>query len=214
MLVLPLFHPLHVAQQAALLDVLSSSPSSAPGRACGLAAARRPPSSGSPGWPTRLWEIAGWHPRISQRRSSPRKPGLFRQALAAHGKPLPSDFPALRTIVVAPDRRTALREAGPYLEASYRLFGQWGLFKDVVGSGKNQLDLPELLAGRIVIGAPEQCAAELVRVVRAGGFTHLVCRMQWMGMEQRISPADARAPSGARSAAATARIGLRGQRPR
>jgi len=112
--------------------------------------------------------------------------GVFRQALAAQGKPLPSDFPALRNIVVAPGRRTALREAGPYLEASYRVFGQWGLFKNVVGSGKDQLDLPELLAGRVVIGAPEECAAELVRVVRAGGFTRLVCRVQWLGMEQQL----------------------------
>ena len=43
--------------------------------------------------------------------------------------------------VGAPDRGAALREGGPFLEASYRVFGQWGLFSKVVGSGKEQLGL-------------------------------------------------------------------------
>ena len=112
---------------------------------------------------------------------------VFRQALAALGKPAPYDFPLLHNIVVAPDQGTALREAGPHLEASYRVFGQWGLFKNVVGTGKEQLNLAELLAGgRVVIGAPEECAGELARLVRTGGCTRLVCRVQWMGMEQRV----------------------------
>lgn len=248
MLVLPLFHPLHVAQQAALLDVLSSGRlvlGVAPGwqeeeyRAVGLdyrqrlgrfiesitliqrlwmekrvdfvgrhfgvlggTLALKPIQRPRP----RLWFGASTAPAVERvarladtslgdswvasahltEEVIATQAGVFRQTLAAQGKSLPSDFPALRNIVVAPDRRTALREAGPYLEASYRVFGQWGLFKNVVGAGKEQLDLPDLLAGRVVIGAPEECAAELVRVVRAGGFTRLVCRVQWMGMEQRL----------------------------
>jgi alkanesulfonate monooxygenase SsuD/methylene tetrahydromethanopterin reductase-like flavin-dependent oxidoreductase (luciferase family) len=92
----------------------------------------------------------------------------------------------LRNIVVAPDRATALREAGPFLEASYRVFGQWGLFTEVVGAGKSQLDLAELIAGRVVIGSPEECAGDLVRLARMTGFTRLIARVQWMGMDQRI----------------------------
>jgi hypothetical protein len=61
-----------------------------------------------------------------------------------------------------------------------------GLFTDVVGAGKAQLDLPELLAGRVVIGSPEECAEDLVRLARATGFTRLIARVQWMGMDQRI----------------------------
>ena len=111
---------------------------------------------------------------------------VFRQELAALGKPFPSEFPVLRNIVVAPDRETAIREAGPYIEASYRVFGQWGLFTQVVGSDKQQLDLRELLAGRVVIGGPEECATELGRLIEAVGCKRLVCRVQWMGMEQRL----------------------------
>ena len=247
MLVLPQFHPVHVAQQAALLDVISG------GRlVLGVA----------PGWHEdefrlvgvdfrerfgrfveavsvvqRLWteERVDFHGRHFELHGAtlalkplqrPRPPfwfggstapavervarladpalgdswvpsshltddviatqaGVFRAALAALGKPMQTDFPVLRNIVVAPDRDTALREAAPYLAASYRVFGDAGLFRNVVGSGKDHLDLPELLAGRVVIGAPEECAAALARTIAAGGFTRLVCRIQWLGMEQR-----------------------------
>ena len=111
---------------------------------------------------------------------------MFRRALSELGKPFPSEFAVLRNIVVAPDRETAIREAGPYLEASYRVFGQWGLFTQVVGTDKPQLDLPELLSGRVVIGGPEACAAELLRLAEAVRFGRLVCRVQWKGMEQRL----------------------------
>ena len=54
----------------------------------------------------------------------------------------------------------------------------------MAGLGKDQLDLPELLAGRVIIGGPEECALELARLARAVEFDRLVCRVQWMGMPQ------------------------------
>lgn len=111
---------------------------------------------------------------------------VFRDTLSEIGKPMPAEFPLLRNIVVAPDKATALKEAGPFLEASYRVLGQWGLFTQVVGSDKAQLELEELLAGRVIIGSPEECAEELVRLARATDFTRLVARVQWLGMDQRI----------------------------
>jgi alkanesulfonate monooxygenase SsuD/methylene tetrahydromethanopterin reductase-like flavin-dependent oxidoreductase (luciferase family) len=110
----------------------------------------------------------------------------WRDALTALGKAAPRELPVLRNIVVAPDRETALREVGPYLEASYRVFGQWGLFTEVVGVPRVPRDLTELLAGRVVIGGPEECAAELADLAQAVGLGRLVCRVQWMGMEQRL----------------------------
>lgn len=110
----------------------------------------------------------------------------FGDRLDALGKPRPKDFPLLRNIVVAEDRATAVREAGPYLAASYRVFGQWGLFNDVVGDPKATGELPDLLAGRVIMGSPEECAESLVRLAQATGFTRLIARVQWMGMEQRI----------------------------
>ena len=110
----------------------------------------------------------------------------FREALEALGKPRPARFPMLRNIVVAPDRRTAIREAGPFLEASYRVFGQWGLFQTIGGAEKGQPGLDELLAGRVVMGAPEEVAEELLSLAEATGCNRIVTRIQWLGMDQRL----------------------------
>jgi len=109
----------------------------------------------------------------------------FNARLAALGKPRPADFPLLRNIVVAEDRATALRDSVPYLSASYSVFDRWGLFTEVVGNPAAARDVPELLAGRVIIGSPEDCAEELVRLARSICFTRLIARVQWMGMEQR-----------------------------
>jgi alkanesulfonate monooxygenase SsuD/methylene tetrahydromethanopterin reductase-like flavin-dependent oxidoreductase (luciferase family) len=248
MLVLPLFNPIHVAEGAALLDVLSGGRlvlGVAPGwheaeyRAAGVEFAGRVGRFVEAVELIRqLWtepsvDFAGRHFQVSglalglKPVRRPRPPlwfggsttraveraarlvdpqagdtwvasshltsdviasqtAVFRGALAELGKPFPSPFPVLRNIVVGPDRATAVREAGPYLEASYQVFGQWGLFTKVAGGQKEQLDLPELLAGRVVIGGPEECAEELSRLAREVGFTRLVCRVQWMGMDQRL----------------------------
>lgn len=248
MLILPLFNPVHVAEDAALLDVLSGGRlilGVAPGwqqaeyRAAGIEYERRIGrfveavtiirelwTQDRVDFAGRHFQVAGLSLALKPVRR-PRPPlwfggstppaieraarladpavgdswvpsshlthdviatqaGVFRQALAGLGKPFPHEFPVLRNIVVAPDRETAVREAGPYLEASYRVFGQWNLFTQVAGADKDQLDLPELLAGRVVIGGPEECAEELARLARAVGLGRLVCRVQWMGMEQRL----------------------------
>lgn len=248
MLVLPLFHPLHVAQQAALLDIVSGGRFTlgvAPGwqedefrvlglkhgrrigrfvesltliqrlfteeavdfagkhfQAEGLTLALKPLRRPRPP----MWyggSVARAVERVARLADTSlgdswvasshlteavitEQARIFREALEAHGKRMPREFPLLRNIVVAPDRKTALREAGPSLEASYKIFGQWGLFTNVVGAGKAQLDLPELIAGRVIVGSPEECAEQLVRLARATGFTRLIARVQWLGMDQSI----------------------------
>jgi alkanesulfonate monooxygenase SsuD/methylene tetrahydromethanopterin reductase-like flavin-dependent oxidoreductase (luciferase family) len=110
----------------------------------------------------------------------------FRDKLASLGKPVPANFPVLRNIVVAPDKKTALKEAGPALSESYQVFGEWGLFREVVGAGKDQLELEELLANRVVLGSPEECAENLVALCRECGTNRVIARVQWMGMDQRV----------------------------
>ena len=115
-----------------------------------------------------------------------RQAACFRDTLEALGKPLPARFPMLRNIVVAPDRKTAVREAGPFLEASYRVFDRWGLFRTIGGAGREQPGLDELLAGRVVMGAPEEVAGELLALAGATGCNRIVTRIQWLGMDQRL----------------------------
>ena len=247
MLVLPLYHPLHVAEQVALLDAASG------GRAIlGVA----------PGWKKEEFEIMGldysqrfgryaeavnlikrlyteeevtWdgkHFRADKLRLAlkptrkPRPPmwlggsvenavkraasiaetdlgdtwvasahlktdvifqqvSVFKATLAELGKPAPQDFPVLRNIVVAPDRATAIREVGPAIAESYKIFGNWGLFTEVVGDAKPHPELEELIGGRFVIGSPEEAAEEITRIGKVTGCTRLVCRIQWVGMEHR-----------------------------
>jgi alkanesulfonate monooxygenase SsuD/methylene tetrahydromethanopterin reductase-like flavin-dependent oxidoreductase (luciferase family) len=110
---------------------------------------------------------------------------VFKAALTELGKPIPKDFPVLRNIVVAPNRATAIRQVGPAIAESYNIFGNWGLFTDVVGDTKSQPDFDELINGRFIIGSPDEVAEEIAKIIKATGGTRLVCRSQWVGMEQK-----------------------------
>ena len=72
----------------------------------------------------------------SRQRVITKQAGVFHDRLDELGKTRPQEFPLLRNIVVA-GIETALRDAGPFLEASYRIFGQWGLFTGPVGADKD-----------------------------------------------------------------------------
>lgn len=110
---------------------------------------------------------------------------VFKAALADLGKPAPTDFPVLRNIVVAQDRRTAIREVGPAIADSYKIFGDWGLFTDVVGDAKSHPEFEDLIKDRFIIGSPEECADEIAELLSATGCNRLVTRIQWIGMEHR-----------------------------
>jgi alkanesulfonate monooxygenase SsuD/methylene tetrahydromethanopterin reductase-like flavin-dependent oxidoreductase (luciferase family) len=110
---------------------------------------------------------------------------VFKAALKELDKPAPVDFPVLRNIVVAPDRGTAIRDAAPAIAESYKVFGNWGLFTEVVGDARPQPEFEDLLKDRFIIGSPEECAEQIVDLLRATGCTRLVTRLQWVGMQHR-----------------------------
>jgi len=110
---------------------------------------------------------------------------VFKATLKELGKPAPADFPVLRNIVVAPDRQTAIRDAGPAIAESYKIFGKWGLFTEVVGDAKAEPEFEDLLRDRFIVGSPEECAEQIVDLLRATGCTRLVTRLQWVGMQHR-----------------------------
>ena len=110
---------------------------------------------------------------------------VFKAELDRQGKPTPSDFPVLRNIVVAPDRETAIRDVGPAIAESYRIFGNWGLFTDIVRDAKIHPEFEDLMADRFIIGSPEECGAQIADLMRTTGCNRLVTRIQWVGMEHR-----------------------------
>ena len=220
MLVLPLFHPVHVAQQAAYLDLLtggrftlgiapgwqrdefdlvgidhrrrisrflesvdlirklwtgepvsfSGQHFSMNGERMGFVPTRQPrPAMWFGGSvPAAVERVAGiadpaagdsWVASshiISERISD--QAGIFNAALAARDLARPAEFPVLRNIVVAEDRATALSDAAQALE--------------------------RLIKGRVILGSPEEVAAELSSLRAAIGFNRLITRVQWMGLQQ------------------------------
>ena len=115
---------------------------------------------------------------------------IYREALAAAGRPFPEELPIIKEIYVAESREQALREAGPYIAAKYRSFHDWGQDRVIPESAGFALPFEELERDRFIIGDPEHCAAELARHVEALGVNHFIFRVQWPGM-----PADLAARS-------------------
>ena len=91
----------------------------------------------------------------------------------------------LRNIVVAPDRGTAIRDVGPAIAESYRIFGNWGLFTGVVGDANTHPEFDDLIADRFIIGSADECAAQITNLMQVTGCNRLVTRIQWVGMEHR-----------------------------
>jgi len=106
----------------------------------------------------------------------------YREALDALGKPFPPELPVLRNAYVAADMETALAEGRPYFEASYEVFGDWGLFADVLRAGTRQLRGAELRRGRLIIGGPEDCLEQIAACRERVPIGCLILRMQWLGM--------------------------------
>ncbi len=106
----------------------------------------------------------------------------YRQALVEYGKPFPSELPMLRNAFVGPDMDTALADARPFMEASYQVFGEWGLFEDVLRSGRRQLRGADLLHGRLIVGGPEDCLEQIGALRERVPVGCLIFRMQWLGM--------------------------------
>ena len=106
----------------------------------------------------------------------------YRQELEVLGKPFPAELPVLRNFHVAADMETALAEARPYFDASYEVFGDWGLFADVLRAGTRQMRGAELRRGRLIIGSPEDCLEQIALCRERVPIGGLLLRMQWLGM--------------------------------
>jgi len=113
-----------------------------------------------------------------------RQMALYRNALQAAGKPLPAELPIIKELYVAPDRRTALQECRPFLEAKYKAYGSWGQDKALPEGDSFDVAFEDLVQDRFIIGDPDDCIRELRRYADALGVNCFILRIQWPGMEQ------------------------------
>jgi alkanesulfonate monooxygenase SsuD/methylene tetrahydromethanopterin reductase-like flavin-dependent oxidoreductase (luciferase family) len=111
-----------------------------------------------------------------------RQMAIYRTELDAVGKPFPRELPIVKEVYCAKDRATALEMAGPYLLAKYRDYAKWGQDKVMPDNQDFSRSLDELIAGRFVLGSPEQCYAELKPYWETCGVNHLIIRTHWAGM--------------------------------
>jgi alkanesulfonate monooxygenase SsuD/methylene tetrahydromethanopterin reductase-like flavin-dependent oxidoreductase (luciferase family) len=113
-----------------------------------------------------------------------RQMAIYRAALKDAGKPSPAELPIIKELYVAADRRTAIQECRPFLEAKYKAYAGWGQDKALPEGDSFDVAFEELIRDRFIIGAPEDCVRELRRHVDALGVNCFIFRIQWPGMEQ------------------------------
>jgi alkanesulfonate monooxygenase SsuD/methylene tetrahydromethanopterin reductase-like flavin-dependent oxidoreductase (luciferase family) len=109
---------------------------------------------------------------------------LYRKTLQEVGKPFPAELPMIKELYVAPDRKTALQECRPFLEAKYQAYAAWGQDKALPQEDSFDLAFESLIRDRFIIGDPDDCVRELRRYVEALGVNCFIFRIQWPGMEQ------------------------------
>jgi alkanesulfonate monooxygenase SsuD/methylene tetrahydromethanopterin reductase-like flavin-dependent oxidoreductase (luciferase family) len=113
-----------------------------------------------------------------------RQVALYRDALRSAGKPFPAELPIIKELYVAADRRTAIQECRPFLEAKYRAYAGWGQDKALPAGDSFDHAFDELCRDRFIIGDPDDCVRELRRYTDTLGVGCFVFRVQWPGMEQ------------------------------
>jgi alkanesulfonate monooxygenase SsuD/methylene tetrahydromethanopterin reductase-like flavin-dependent oxidoreductase (luciferase family) len=113
-----------------------------------------------------------------------RQVALYRKALTDAGKPFPTELPIIKELYVAPDRKSAIEECRPFLEAKYKAYGAWGQDKALPEGDSFDMGFDELVRDRFIIGDPDDAVRELRRYVDTLGVNCFIFRVQWPGMEQ------------------------------
>jgi alkanesulfonate monooxygenase SsuD/methylene tetrahydromethanopterin reductase-like flavin-dependent oxidoreductase (luciferase family) len=91
--------------------------------------------------------------------------------------------PLIRECYVAPDMRTALAEAQPFLEGKYAAYRSWEQDKALPSGESFAEDFATLARDRFLIGDPERVRDEIARYQERLGITDLIVRVQWPGMD-------------------------------
>ena len=108
---------------------------------------------------------------------------LYREALAAAGKPFPADAPITRECYVGSSRAKALEECRAALEYKYRAYSSWGLDKQSEGAESFDQPFENFVRDRFIIGDREWVKDEVQRYNETLGVNHFIMRVQWPGLD-------------------------------
>lgn len=108
---------------------------------------------------------------------------LYREALAAAGKPFPADAPITRECYVGPSRAKALEECRAALEYKYRAYSSWGLDKQSEGAESFDQPFEDFVRDRFIVGDREWIKDEVQRYNETLGVNHFIMRVQWPGLD-------------------------------
>jgi alkanesulfonate monooxygenase SsuD/methylene tetrahydromethanopterin reductase-like flavin-dependent oxidoreductase (luciferase family) len=107
----------------------------------------------------------------------------YRQALAEAGHTLPAARPICLELHVAASHDEAVATAGPFLEAKYAAYAEWGQDKVLPGEESFRIAFDDLARDRFVLGTPEEAIAQIEERVRRLESNYFIFRMGWPGME-------------------------------
>lgn len=107
---------------------------------------------------------------------------LYRSEARTADEPLP----LAREVCCAETREEARAIAATYLARKYAVYGAWGQDRVTPGAGRFGDGFERLARDRFVIGAPDECAADLERYLGLGiGALH--ARLAWPGMPVELA---------------------------
>ena len=107
---------------------------------------------------------------------------IYENALTASGRSRPAELPVIKEVFCAKDRATALEMAGPYLMGKYKDYAKWGQDKAMPENETFDQEFDDLIAGRFILGSPDECYEQLRPYWEEFGVNHLLIRTHWAGM--------------------------------
>ena len=104
---------------------------------------------------------------------------LYRDTLAAIGKPFPEDAPITRECYIGPSNAQALEECKAALQYKYAAYSSWGLDAQSKGAESFQQPFEEFVRDRFIIGDKAFVKDEIQRYQGLLGVNHFLMRVQW-----------------------------------
>lgn len=99
---------------------------------------------------------------------------LFRGALTESGHSLERAYPLTREAAVAETTAEAVDSVRPHLAAQYAAYKSWETAQEI--------DVDEFIRTHCLVGDPDTVAERIDSLERTLGITHVMLRMQYMGM--------------------------------